>query len=287
MNSTSKGSRTHIEELIPIVAELTEKYTSKESTSVTYDTARQLMGAVLYCIMEYEKEIADILPATLEQLSAKAIYTKGYQHVINKAGMAQRMYNEMIVDFCAYGNDNYSDTVEKGIPAFFLYYNAQFEPQNTIITMDYPTLCPIYEYTGVDAIYKYIEYITLEQEFLNKFPKEYIISLLHNYQEDYHSQFYNISQVVLRSIIGSMLLGKKISTDSADKDYQELKDLILNYKIESLEEQIYALIRSLVNEKYDGNEDMFNYFCADVKNFSYELKNAAKYNKLNNVIAYI
>ena len=35
-----------MEELIPIVAELTEKYTSKESTSVSYDTAKQLMNAV-------------------------------------------------------------------------------------------------------------------------------------------------------------------------------------------------------------------------------------------------
>ena len=41
-----------MEELVPIVASLSEKYTSKESTSVSYETARQLMEAVMYCINE-------------------------------------------------------------------------------------------------------------------------------------------------------------------------------------------------------------------------------------------
>ena len=44
-----------IEELVPIVAKLAEGYTSKESTSITYDKAQQLMGAVLYSIHEGEK----------------------------------------------------------------------------------------------------------------------------------------------------------------------------------------------------------------------------------------
>lgn len=41
-----------MEELLPVVGKLAEKYTSFESTSVTYEKAEQLMGAVLYCIRE-------------------------------------------------------------------------------------------------------------------------------------------------------------------------------------------------------------------------------------------
>ena len=41
-----------MEELLPIVAELAEKYTSGESSSVTYERAQGLMQAVLYCINE-------------------------------------------------------------------------------------------------------------------------------------------------------------------------------------------------------------------------------------------
>ena len=45
-----------IEELIPIVIRLAEKYTSKESTSITYEAAAHLMEAVQYCIREYVQE---------------------------------------------------------------------------------------------------------------------------------------------------------------------------------------------------------------------------------------
>ena len=41
-------------ELLPVVQYLSERYTGKESGSVTYDMANQLMEAVLYCIREFE-----------------------------------------------------------------------------------------------------------------------------------------------------------------------------------------------------------------------------------------
>lgn len=41
-----------MEELIPLVKELCDRYTGKESTSVTYEAAQRLMEAVLYCIHE-------------------------------------------------------------------------------------------------------------------------------------------------------------------------------------------------------------------------------------------
>ena len=44
-----------MEELVSIVAKLAEEYTSKESTSITYEKAQQFMDAVLYCINEAEK----------------------------------------------------------------------------------------------------------------------------------------------------------------------------------------------------------------------------------------
>ena len=43
-----------MEELVPIVAKLAEGFTSKESTSITYERAQQFMEAVLYCIHEGE-----------------------------------------------------------------------------------------------------------------------------------------------------------------------------------------------------------------------------------------
>ncbi|WP_455717147.1 DUF6179 domain-containing protein, partial [Anaerosporobacter sp.] len=38
-----------MEELLPIVARLVDQYTSKESSSIRFETAKQLMEAVIYC----------------------------------------------------------------------------------------------------------------------------------------------------------------------------------------------------------------------------------------------
>ena len=48
-----------MEDFIPIVGRLADEFTSKESSSITYERARQLMKAVIYCISHVEiREIA-------------------------------------------------------------------------------------------------------------------------------------------------------------------------------------------------------------------------------------
>ena len=47
-----------MEELLPIVSELAQKYAGYESTSVTYEKAQSLMEAVLFCLNEYHDSYA-------------------------------------------------------------------------------------------------------------------------------------------------------------------------------------------------------------------------------------
>ena len=39
-------------ELLPIVAELAEKYVGCDSTSISYETAQMLMEGIIYCLEE-------------------------------------------------------------------------------------------------------------------------------------------------------------------------------------------------------------------------------------------
>lgn len=61
-----------MEELVPIVGKLAEKYTSHESTSITYEKAEQLMGAVLYCIHELWESSGNA-PSLNKKLSAQML----------------------------------------------------------------------------------------------------------------------------------------------------------------------------------------------------------------------
>ena len=80
-----------MEELVPIVGKLAEKYTANESTSITYEKAEQLMGAILYCIHEL-KEINGNLLALNEKIPAQKAYEIGAAYVKEKTEKALKRF---------------------------------------------------------------------------------------------------------------------------------------------------------------------------------------------------
>lgn len=266
-----------MEELLPIVARLADQYTSKESTSVSYERARQLMEAVLYCINQCkgEGQLAD-----RRKLTAREAYQCGYEALVCKVENARKTYNELIMEFCGYGTENYQSTVEKAIPGFFRYYDVRFAPQETIITMDYPTICPLTDECGIDAVSKYIEYVCYEQRFMKALPQDYIQGILYRFQSDYQKHFFNICRIVLRHILSHMIVGKKLVEEISEKDYEQLKRNVLNSSTENLEKLLSELLDRLIKEKYDGNQMLKDYLQNDLKDFCIEIQNAARNNSI-------
>lgn len=257
-----------VEELLPVVSGLTEKYTSKESTSVTYEQARQLMGAVLYCIGELEGENQ---VAAGEKLSAPKAYQYGYEKTVEKVKQTQWIYNSMILHFNAFGNKNYNDTVTKALPGFFRLYDVRFAPQETIITMDYPTLQPIQDVSGIDAVERYVEYIVLEQRFMGKLPETFVLEVLQQFHEDYQRQFYNICRIILRHILTHMLIGKPMSTIIDEKDFEQVKSITAMQDKEIIVKKVTRLLEKLIDEKYDGDKKLLNYLSGDIQDYCTEL----------------
>lgn len=269
-----------MEELLPIVAKLAEKYTSKESTSVSYEKARQFMEAALYCINQCEENNRLI---TGNRIPAMEAYQWGYERLIRKVKKTQIFYNDMITSFCAYGNENYHDTVTKAIPGFFKYYDVRFAPQETIITMDYPTICPITDCCGIDAIAKYLEYISYEQKFMDAMPQDYIYEVLFRFQPGYRKQFYNICSIILRHIVCHMMIGKRVGKETTEEDYELLTGVILNNDCNGIKMKLSYLLEKLITEKYKGDSLMERYFQTDLKDFSTEICHAAKSGNIQKV----
>ena len=192
-----------MEELLPIVAELADKYTSKESTSIPYETAQMLMGAVIYCIREYwrdEESKAGIIAADGGNLpDARLAYEKGYELVLKKTRLAKALYDEIIADFEDYGCRNYSDTIRLGMPQFFLRYDARFSPQDHLLTLDYPCMGGPIQESGVDLIFEYLKKIREEQRILETFEPEEVREILEEVCPEYEELFFdNICEAVLR-----------------------------------------------------------------------------------------
>lgn len=188
-----------IEELLPVVTRLTEQYTGMESTSVSYETAKQLIEAILYCIREKQTVSAkqeELCPQ--QKVSAMIIYQAGYEAVINKTKQANQLYGDLLAEFCSYGNRCLAETVQKGMPKFFLRYDAKFCPQDTLLTLDYPTLTPDLEQSGIDRIDQYLRSIQKEQKILSRFSETKIYEILTKYHNDYEEQIFNLCEVVIK-----------------------------------------------------------------------------------------
>ncbi|WP_333647946.1 DUF6179 domain-containing protein [Lacrimispora sp.] len=280
--------KDNMEELLPLVGELAEKYTGKESTSITYEKARQLMGAVLYCIREYEVglEQKEGLISPDDRVEAKAAYRLGYEKVLEKVKETQALYNHIIGDFNSYGNRCYYDTFAKGLPSFFLYYDPRFTPQDHLLTLDYPVLCPMNSLRGIDAIHVYVKSIGLEQTLLGKFPEEYIFHVLKAYSADYKSLFINIASIVLRNVLGCRMAGKGIHTGKyTDEEIKRLENCINCNTAEELERYLKELTDELMDIGYGNNEELGEYLKKDLHDYAFELKQGIKNRCLDRIVA--
>lgn len=277
-----------LEDLVPIVVKLSEQFTSKESSSITYEMANQLMDAVKYCIREYEEQACDMdgtlnakknqMIETQSNITAYEAYKKGYEMVVAKVKEIQKLYTELSMEFEAYGNHNLYDTVMKGIPGFLLRYDAKFQPQNHILTMDYPVLGErrLRGRCGVDAIYLYLQCILFEEEFLKAFPKAYVIEILSQYHNDYEEMFMNLSEPIFVHLLCCKLINKPvIETEWRSQEYLRLEQYVLA-KEEDLCTELKKGIVTLLQANYKENPWMEEYFLLLVEDLVICLQNAAR-----------
>lgn len=273
-----------MEELVPIVGKLAEKYTSHESTSITYEKAEQLMGAVLYCIHELWESSGNA-PSLNKKLSAQRAYEMGAAYVRDKTGKALDLYNRILPEFCHYENKCLYDTFVKGIPEFFKWYDVQFEPQNTILTLDYPLLKDISEYTGIDKIFEFIKSIGLEQKFLKLFPAGYVINILSKDNRNWQESMDNICEIVFTHVIGHIMLGKSLTViELKETDYFYMQEMFEQIALEDIKKHLEVTLEIYIKNYYENDRELLNYLSGAISGIVVRLKNAADNKVLGNII---
>ncbi len=270
------------QELLALVAELTDRYTSRESTSITYERARILMEAVLYCIEEVKKEDrAQGILATEGKVDLKTQYEYGYQLVIEKVKKVSAFYNQLIPHFSAYGNRCYYDTVVKGIPQFFLRYDARFSPQDHLLTLDYPVLQSFPNLSGVDLIEQYLFCIGLEQSFLYPIGEATIKELMGYHDYEFEEAICNVCSPILRYKIILELLGKEQDMLALRQDgLRKVEEISLSKSAGELLLLFKQILKELIEKEYQGHEELYRYLSLDLQDFVVEVKNAVKYHSL-------
>lgn len=264
-----------MEDLVPIVSKLAEGYTSGDSTSITYEKAGQLMEAVLYSIHEGEEEGQFSLMEN-SGLSPEKAYEIGVKCVEKKTKDTLSLYNEVMTQFSSYENECLHDTVVKGLPEFFKWYDLKYEPQNTILTLDYPVLIDNPEHTGIDKIYDYVLCIQQEQKFLNKFSYEYVVEVLSQYDSGYRLMIDNICEVVLMNLIFHIFVGKNMEDMKFEpSEYKRMKVMIQKEDLNTLREKLKSIISVNIQKYYEKDEQLMEYLSHAIDSISVRIKSAA------------
>ncbi|MDF2821050.1 MAG: hypothetical protein K0R15_1491 [Clostridiales bacterium] len=278
-----------MEELMPILSERVKKYTSNDSTSVTYVIARQLMNSILYCMnedttnvgstnedltnKESKKKESDQVRVVDEKINAVDAFRNGLLNKKKKITRSKRLFLEINKTFNAYHNLCYYETVIKGMPAFFAKYDVEFDAGNHILSLDYPLICEIQDLIGIDIIYEYLRRIQLEQLFLSKFPAEWIEKVLLGFHEEYSDYIFNVCKVVLRNVLGCIILNKPINDLlMEDSDLDQLLNISTHKSQEELAIFLASVLEELINDKFEGNKELLNYLKYDMKEFAFEYK---------------
>ena len=94
----------------------------------------------------------ELLLNTNQLVSVMEAYETGAAPVEQKVTASLQIYNEMMNSFSDYENVCLYDTIANGLPEFYKWYDCRFEPQNTILTLDYPIITDLSTHTGIDRI---------------------------------------------------------------------------------------------------------------------------------------
>lgn len=271
-----------MEELLPLLEKLTFKYTSGDSSSVTYETGRMLMEAILYCIREYEENEAGFHLMTNEKTDASRAYQSGYEAVIAKVHKTKELYHTVLEEFHDYGCRNLKETFLDGIPAFFQWYDPKFKPQDHILTLDYPVINAVYDLCGVDAVYKYVQHVKVENDFLKAFDGVQVETLLGRIMPDYKNLYYdNIAYAVLLMVTGCIIAGRPVGKLLlTGRDLSDIVQYFQGDSEEAAEYKINGLLSDMFRNVFSDNGEMEEYFKGLGKEYAVRILNGIRNDSL-------
>lgn len=284
--------RMNEEELLKIVANRIKKYTSNESTSVTYQTARQLMLSVLYCIndenvsptrntkREKGYELFDADNKKMEEA-----FNIGLKKKKEKIKAAKNLYDTILDSFDDFNNECYQDTIIAGMKCFFERYDVEFDATNHILTLDYPLLSAATNLQGIDLIYEYLLRTYLEQKFLSGFNRSEILNLLQAYHNGYKELIINIARIVLTNSLASTMVNNTFTTLSLSKEERsEVKKICESKSVYEIEELLSISFGILVEQNCYEDSSLREYFCTKIHDIAYEIKHAVNNNCLEQLL---
>lgn len=264
--------------LYKIYEQTFRRFTSNDSSSISYDKAKMLMGAILYTLKVKEYyHFRDAL--TTETVDFEQEYDTCV-HLLEKLfHETKTMYEATQQNFKHYNHLVYEDTILKGMPAFFINYDLEFNPSNTLLTLDYPLLLPLSKHhKGIYAIHQYLTMLSYETQLLNAFNPLAIMATLKYYDPHYNDLIFNITSILLNHNI-ALALVLSIDTSISDdfiplktEHFDKLYTLVSEKSLAGLVVELEKALLRLLKVLHITDEIAINYFKAYTQHLGKEMK---------------
>ena len=192
-----------------------------------------------------------------------------------KVKKSLELYHKLLPEFSDYGNPYLSDTVLKGLPEFFQWYDAEFDPQNTILTLDYAVLRDLSSYTGVDRIYEYLLCVSMEQEFLKAFPEGLAGKLIYSYCGEARGMADNLCESVLFVMAEYILAKKPLGREELkEEDGLFVRQRLGEMELTEVKSYLRAALKKFTEAYCEDSEELFEYLVYAADNAAVRLKNS-------------
>lgn len=280
-------SSTQIEriqvEIVELMGKEVERYTNDESSSVPIEKAQELLQSITYSMGFYLKSVPDMTEKieTLKKEKMSVIFYKGMEGVSVHKAKARMLLQNLQKNGLKLNNYAYQDTIFTGIPEFFHDYNIEFGASDIPGSIDYPLSMTITDLLGVEYIYEYLRYFTLEHNLIKLFSVQTINQLLLGFDKEAEHVLVNIFELVLTNALGCVLLGHDIrELDIHSKDLQWLQDNMENLSLEDLQQRLRLAFKTIV-EEFTLEAETLAYTKVALSEIAIRLKNNLQTNTLD------
>ena len=271
------------QKLVNLLAYTTERYTMNESSSVTVETAEELLKSVCYTLSQsfenrtFKKE--QILNGDF-----KEFFNMGTEITQRKKSSALKLWNTACTTLPKIENIYLFHTL-KSIGASFSKYDVKFHSHIFPCSIDYYLCSPVPEdIMGIDYIIAYLKNIIRENAIINKFPEDSCKRLLFVNCHDYKNLPVNLCEPIIINSLGLSIAKEDISKLSCSKDINNrLFDIFRSLTKSQMREYIKDESKRLCGKLKIYDDDTVYYCFLTCEQIIPRILLSDDENKLNNI----
>lgn len=225
--------------------EIKIKQFSGGNSSVSKERGQALMDANIYLIGLYLKQFEAVKSIEyLKKYAIKDIYVQGSNLIKQLLHFSKLEVEKFVKELVKIDLYVYHDTIYRGLPLFFTNYNFDYNPQDAVLTFDYPTYRQLTNKQGIERFLEYFKFVQLENNFNKLFSTSLLNKMLFYYHCDYRNQIFNITKLLLKQLLLKQLINEDLTYLYLTKN--ELDKVIRCFDSNNIDSLIYDTFNDLI-----------------------------------------